>query len=202
MHLCCGDTSGLNTLCGKKATNDTYREYLCHKNELDSPNPPCISNPDKYIITTRKIAIHSKTGHGLDALHLRPIKSVLLDIPLCDPVYGINYQYPGEMLHAHGNGIIEYQLEIFVQMVGPNKSNTKQKNEIDMLHQNMVHDSMRQSERDEPRKSHHAGLCNGTKMTAMERIGNLHELLVLTYTQSRYDIIKPILRKHRITISN
>ena len=55
------------------------------------------------------------------------------------------------MLHAHGNGIIEYQLKIFVQMVGPNKSNTTQKNEIDMLHQNVVCDSTRQSERDEPR---------------------------------------------------
>ena len=70
-----------------------------------------------------------------------------------------------------------------------------------MLHQNMVHDSTRQSERDEPRNSYRACLCNGTKMTAMERIGNLHELLVLTYTQSGCDIIKPILRKHRITIS-
>ena len=70
-----------------------------------------------------------------------------------------------------------------------------------MLHQNMGHDSTRQSERDEPRKFHRDGLCDGTKMTAMERIGNLHELLVLTYTQSGYYIIKPILRKHRITIS-
>ena len=105
------------------------------------------------------------------------------------------------MLHAHGNGIIEYQLEFFVQMIGPNKSNTKQNNQIDMLHQNMVHDSARQSERDEPRKSHCAGLCDGTKMTAMKRIGNLHNLLVLSYTQSGCDIIKPILRKHRIAIS-
>ena len=70
-----------------------------------------------------------------------------------------------------------------------------------MLHQNMVHNSTRQSERDEPRKSHRAVLCDGTKMTAMERVGNLHELLVLSSTQSGYDIIKPILRDHRIAIS-
>ena len=37
-------------------------------------------------------------------------------------------------------------------------------------------------------------------MTAMERVGNLHELLVLSYTQSGYDIIKPILSDHRISI--
>ena len=54
LHLCCGDTVGLNKLCGRKATNDAYRECLCSKNEPGSPNPPCISNPDKYLITTRK----------------------------------------------------------------------------------------------------------------------------------------------------
>ena len=97
------------------------------KSELGSPNPPCISNPDKYLLTTRKSTIHFKAEHGLDVLHLRPIKSTLLDVPVCHPVYGINHQCPGEMLHAHGNGIIEYQLEICVQMVGPNKSKTKQK---------------------------------------------------------------------------
>ena len=143
LHLCCGDTSGFNKLCGRKATNDAYRECVCRKNELGSPNPPCISNPDKYLITARKIAIHSKTEHGLEVLHLRPIKSALLDILSCDPVYDINHQCPGEMLHAHGNGIIEYQLKICVQTVGPNKSNTKQKKQIVMLHQNMVHDSTR-----------------------------------------------------------
>ena len=106
LHLCCGDTADLNKLCGRKATNDAYRECLCIKNELGSPNPPCISNPDKYLIITRKNAIHFKTEQGLDELHLCLIKSALLDIPLCDPVYGINHQCPGEMLHAHGNGII------------------------------------------------------------------------------------------------
>ena len=41
-------------------------------------------------------------------------------------------------------------------------------------------------------------------MTAMERVRNLHELLVLSYTQSGYDIIKPIpiLSDRRISIRN
>ena len=58
----------------------------------------------------------------------------------------------------------------------------KIKYQIDMLHQNMVLDSMRQSKRDERRKSQHSGLCDRTKVTAMERLGNLHELLVMSYT--------------------
>ena len=31
LHLCCGDTAGLNKLCGRKATNDAYRECVCKK---------------------------------------------------------------------------------------------------------------------------------------------------------------------------
>ena len=54
-----------------------------------------------------------------------------------------------------------------------------------MLHQNMVLDSMRHSEMDEIRKSHRAGLCDGTRVTDMERLGNLHELLVMSYTKNR-----------------
>ena len=74
--------------------------------------------------------------------------------------------------------------------------NTTQKNEIDMLHQNMVRDSTRQSERDEPWKSTRAGFCDGSKMTAMERVRNLHELLVLSYTQSGYDTLSLAVLTH------
>ena len=200
LHLCCGDTAGLNKLCGRKATHEAYRECLCPFDRLGSKNPPCIQNPHEYLLTTRKIYTQSKTPNGLDALNLRPIQNAMTDIPLCDPVYGINHQCPGEMLHAHGNGIIEYQINIFVQMVGPKTSNKQLKNEIDMLHQNMVLDSMRQSERDEPRKSHRAGLCDGTKVTAMERLGNIHELLVMSYTTTGHDLIVPILHKHRVSL--
>ena len=82
-------------------------------------------------------------------------------------------------------------------MVGLKTSNKRLKNERDVLHQNMVLDSMRQRERDEPRKSHRAGLCDGTKVTTTERLGNLHELLVMSYTID-YNLIIPTLQKHRI----
>ena len=85
-------------------------------------------------------------------------------------------------------------------MVGPKTPNKQFKNEIDMLHQNMVLDSMRQSERDEPRKPHRVGLCVGTKVTAMERLGNLHELLVVSYTTTGYNLIMSTLQNHRISV--
>ena len=66
----------------------------------------------------------------------------------------------------------------------------------------MVLDSTRQSRRGEPRKSHRAGLCDGTKVTDMdmERLGNIHELLVMSYTTTGYKLIMPTLQKHRISL--
>ena len=34
LHLCYGDTSGLNKLCGRKANNDAYQVYSCDINIL------------------------------------------------------------------------------------------------------------------------------------------------------------------------
>ena len=47
------------------------------------------------------------------------------------------------MLHAHGNGIIEKQRQVLVDMIGPNKQNMKHKEELDALHENMVNDLKR-----------------------------------------------------------
>ena len=87
-------------------------------------------------------------------------------------------------------------------MVGPNTSNKQLKNEIDMLHQTMVLDSMRQSKKDEPRKSHRAGLCDGTRVTVMERLGNLHELLVMFYTTTGCNLIIPTLKNTGLDFEN
>ena len=84
LHLCCGDTVGLPKLCNRKAANEAYRECVCLVERLGSKTPPCIQNPDEFLITARKVSIQSKTSHGLDALHLCPIQIAMTDIPLCN----------------------------------------------------------------------------------------------------------------------
>jgi hypothetical protein len=46
-----------------------------------------------------------------------------------------------------------------------------------VLHQNLVVESLKQSERDIPRMSLRNGVTDGTKMTASERVGNMFILL-------------------------
>ena len=65
-------------------------------------------------------------------MYLREIRSAFDGVPLCDNKHGIHHQCPGEMLHAHGNGIIEKQLKVLVEMIGPNKQNMKDKEELDV----------------------------------------------------------------------
>ena len=64
----------------------------------------------------------------------------------------------------------------------------------------MVLDSMRQSKRDEPRESHHNGSCDGMKVTDMERLGNFHDLLVMSYTITGYKLIMSTIQKHRSSL--
>jgi len=61
---------------------------------------------------------------------------------------------------------------------------------LDTLHQNMVRESLTQSERDMPRMSDRNGVTDGTKMSASERVGNIFILLCAMYTQDGMSIFQ------------
>ena len=201
LHCCCGDTAGHNKLCGRNGTSQRFRECNCPYHLLGSRTPPCITNPNDWLITTKQIDDASKVDNGLEDMYLREIRIAFDGVPLCDNKHGIHHQCPGEMLHAHGNGIIEKQLKVLVEMIGPNKQNMKDKEELDALHENMVNDSRRQSDNDQPRKSSRGGVCDGTKVTAVERVGNLHEILVMSYTATGQQLLKAPLKNNNVPLS-
>ena len=62
---------------------------------------------------------------------------------------------------------------------GGNKA--KKLHQLDVLHQNLVETSLKQSERDIPRMSSRNGVTDGTKMTASKRVGNMFILLCVIY---------------------
>ena len=66
--------------------------------------------------------------------------------------------YLSEMLHVTGNGIMKYQLEIVSQIIESGSNKTKKIHQLDVLHQNLVVESLKQSERDMPRMSSHNGV--------------------------------------------
>jgi len=49
------------------------------------------------------------------------------------------------MLHVTGNGIMKYQLEAVSQTIESGSNKTKKVHQLDVLHQNIVAESLKQS---------------------------------------------------------
>ena len=92
------------------------------------------------------------------------------------------------MLHVTGNGIITYQLEVMSQIIESGSNNTIKLHQLDVLHQNLVAESLKQSERDMPRMLPHNGVTDGTKMTSSERVGNMFMLLCAIHAKDGREI--------------
>ena len=70
-----------------------------------------------------------------------------------------------------------------------------------MLHQNLVAESLKQSERDLPRMSLRNGVTDGTIMTASECVGNMCMLLCAIYTKDGREICRDGLGAEGISLS-
>ena len=121
--------------------------------------------------------------------------------PFADQVHGIFGCVPAEMLHVTGNGIMKYQLEIVKQIIESGTKTTKRLHQLDVLHHNLVTESLKQSERDMPRMSSRNGVTDGTKMTASERVGNMFILLCVSHTKDGRGILNSGLNELGIALS-
>jgi hypothetical protein len=83
------------------------------------------------------------------------------------------------MLHVGGTGILKYIFEYLENLIAGDID----KETFDDLHQRLVIDAQRQSERDFPCMPVRNGIMDGTKMCGSERVGNAFILLCLFHTQ-------------------
>ncbi len=86
------------------------------------------------------------------------------------------------MLHNSGNGIMKYPMDVINNIVGSGHHKKHKLHTLDVLHQNLVVDSSRQSDQDMPWMSYCNGVTDGTKMSASERVGNMFLILSLMHT--------------------
>ena len=103
--------------------------------------------------------------------------------PFADQVHGIFGCVPAEMLRVTGNGIMKYQLEVVSQIIESGSNKNKKLHQLDVLHQNLVAESLKQSERDMPRMLSGNGVTDGTNMTASERVGKMFMFLCAIHTK-------------------
>ena len=83
------------------------------------------------------------------------------------------------MLHVGGTGILKYIFEFLDNLTAGDID----KETFDVLHQCLVINAQRQSERDFPRMSVCNGITDGTKMCGSEHVGNAFILLCLFHIQ-------------------
>jgi len=178
IHFIAGDTSGHNNLVGQfNSSNSTYpyRDCHCLLTQMSDPIPQC------KLITVAGVNCARSNGCLAD-LGLHCIDNAFEKVPFGDLEHGIFGCVPAEMLHVSGNGIMQYQLDVINEIISSGNNKRSTLHRLDILHQNLVKDASRQSEKDMPRMSDRNGVTDGTKMSASERVGNFFLVLCALHT--------------------
>lgn len=208
IHFVIGDTSGNNRWVGhfngSGKLKRPYRDCKCPFDHM------CLSNPFCVYITRAEYHEAKAKRQKLDTegkkkkldkdLSKLDINNAFMDadIPLSDLEHGIYRMVPPEVLHTTQEGITEYILFAFRDMLGKKGKGKKRKHKVNSLHRKLNRALSRNSERDIPRGSDRTSLLKNNKVSAHERRGNLLRLLLLMHTESAHDWIFPYLRSNNV----
>ena len=201
IHVVIGDASGNNELCGHFNVHGNcmrpYRDCKCCFDMLDDPDPQCEYVTCKEVEDAFK---NCRTG-SISEISRHYVENAFdpANIPMADPIHGINSCTPPEGLHTFGSGIYTRVLETTHDIIGLDKTNGSVKDAIDTLHQTVVLNSRRQSERDFPRPSNRNGIMDGTKMGGTERRGNLFALVIALMTKKGKGLFDEHSKKHGLS---
>ena len=195
VHVVIGDTCGNNQLCGHYNTNGInlqrpYRDCKCNGDAMGDADPQCeYVSSEEIQGTEADPALCLKDG-SMPSISKHKINNAFDHIPLANPKAGICLHTPPEGLHVFGNGIYSYIFTVIHDVFGIKTSGKKEKEEIEVLHNKVVNDLLRQSERDLPRRSSRNGPLDGTKMGASERRGNLYAFIITLLTEQGGKLLK------------
>ena len=195
VHVVIGDTCGNNQLCGHYNTNGInlsrpYRDCKCDGDKMGVADPQCeYVSVNEIRQTEADPALCEKNG-AMPSISKYKINNAFDHIPIADPDAGICLHSPPEGLHVFGNGIYASIFTVVHDVFGIKSSGKTQKEEIEVIHNKVVNDLLRQSERDLPRRSSRNGPLDGTKMGASERRGNLYALIITLLTVQGGNLLK------------
>ena len=197
LHHVAGDIVGQNDLTGTfnchGRTNCPINRCWCPYELLDSTNPQC------KFFTVQDVETARKSKGGMRSISKYDIVSCFEGVPLANMIYGIYFSVPTEMLHVNGTGLLKYMFIAATDLIGPNESKKKEKEEMDNLHMQLVEDANRQSEKDLPRMSARSGPSNPVKCTGGERVGNFAVYGVAASTTTGMTLLRPGWTKNKIS---
>jgi len=202
IHLVIGDTKGNNELCGhynsSKEIQRPYRDCKCCFSKMSDSDPKCEYITKEEVDEFSNIPENVNDMNQMKDISKYKINNAFSDLPLADNDAGIYRHVPPEVLHEFGNGIYGYFFQIFHDIFGIKKSKKRPKEEIEVLHNQVVADFARQSDRSFPRRSSRNGPLDGTKMGATERRGNLFAFIIAITTKQGGTLMTNNLKKHKI----
>ena len=133
---------------------------------------------------------------------MHDVRSAFEAVPFADLENGIYGSVPSEDVHTIGTGVAQRMIASAVQILGPNDTKKRDKERLDALHQMVCTNGNRQSDRDFPRNAIRNVICDPTKTSAAEVIGNLHIFLMVTYTSEGFTLFKPVLLAKNISMTD
>jgi len=193
IHLVIGDAVGNNELCGHSNGSSSAclsKDCRCTHSQLSEIPRQC----EKVTIQDMmQVKVDHDFAHSLSKYS---IHNAFDGLPLSDFRYGILGITPFERLHMLASGIIEHSFIQLREMIGEGQKNAKEKGELDDLFDRARKAFSRQSCRDVCRSSGRFGVMDMTRITAMERVGNFHIMLVCLKTDEGMSLLKKCLKDY------
>jgi len=193
IHLIIGDAVGNNELCGHYGGNNAkclVKDCRCTKDQLIQIPPVC------ELITMDDVRKCYQDAVFAQSISRHQLKVSFDSLPLSDEKHGVTGITPFETLHCMGSGLFGYAAKCIHDVISPTDANSYAKAKIERLFKNIKFMLNRQSDRDRVRSSHRFGFFDCTRVTAMERIGNIHVFLLLIHTTDGSNVLNPYLNEY------
>lgn len=193
IHLVIGDAVGNNELCGHSNGSSSAclsKDCRCTHSQLSAIPRQC----EKVTIRDMmQVKIDQEFAHSLSKYS---IHNAFDGLPLSDFRYGLLGITPFERLHMLASGIIEHSFIQLRDMIGEGQKNAKEKGMLDDLFDRARREFSRQSCRDVCRSSGRFGVMDMTRITAMERVGNFHIMLVCLKSNEGDSLLRKCLKDY------
>ena len=182
-HALACKTKNMGNL-GKNLQRKIFKDCLCDGKQLASTSFNC------KFITMQHVdrAIEDET-HG-QSIGYAGVASAWNEVPLANRKQGISGSTPYDPLHVFGLGTYEDAIAALHDFLGKKDAGASSKDALDKLCQSVIVELIANAEKRFPRLVNRFGITDLTRITALEKMGNVMVLLVAMLTCSGTEIFE------------
>ena len=182
-HALACKTKNMGNL-GKNKQRRIFKDCLCNCEQLASTTFSC------EFITMRHINRALEDEKYAQSIGYCGVQSAWNELPLANVEQGISGSTPYDPLHVFGLGTYEDGIAALHDFLGKNDAGASSKDALDKLCQNIIVELICNAEKRFPRLVNRFGITDLTRVTAMEKMGNVLALLVALLTSSGTELFE------------